>query len=62
LLDFLHLTPMIHRYPPGEAPGPWQEIYSSGRVPAGLGFEKGIILPGQETLLGSRVFERLDLE
>ena len=61
-LDFLHLTPLISRYPPDESPEEWREIYDTGRVPVWLGFEKGILLPGGETLLGNRVLERLDLE
>ncbi|HOO76622.1 MAG TPA: hypothetical protein PK636_00180 [bacterium] len=61
-VDFIHLSPTIYRYPPAENPAPWEDIYSSGRVPAWLGFDRGLLLPGENMLIGKRVFERLNLE
>lgn len=61
-VDFIHLSPAIYRYPLAENPAPWKDIYSTGRVPAWLGFDRGLLLPGENMLIGKRVFERLNLE
>ncbi|MFH1038423.1 MAG: hypothetical protein V1789_07135 [PVC group bacterium] len=61
-LRFLHLSPMIFRYPGVENAGPWREIYRSGMVPEWLEVDRGILLPGDHLFMGDIIFERLDLE
>lgn len=61
-LRFLHLSPVIFKYPPSENPGVWRGIYRTGRVPDWLGAERGLLLPGDHLVMGDVIFERLDLE
>ena len=59
---FLYLTPSLFQYPESENVDGWQEIYTTGMVPEWLDVERGILLPGQNLLMGDILFERLDLE
>jgi len=59
---FLHLSPLIFKYPDTENVGGWQEIYKSGMVPEWLNADRGILLPGDHLIMGDIIFERLDLE
>ena len=59
---FLHLSPMIFKYPDTERVEPWQDIYKSGMVPEWLKADRGILLPGDHLIMGDIIFERLDLE
>ena len=59
---FLHLSPMIFKYPDTENVGGWQDIYKSGMVPEWLNADRGILLPGDHLIMGDIIFERLDLE
>jgi hypothetical protein len=59
---FLHLSPMIFKYPDTENVGGWQDIYKSGMVPEWLNTDRGILLPGDHLIMGDIIFERLDLE
>ncbi len=59
---FLHLSPVIFKYPEIENVGAWREIYRSGRVPEWLEVDRGLLLPGEHLIMGDIIFERLDLE
>ena len=59
---FLHLSPMIFKYPDTENVGGWQDIYKSGMVPEWLNTDRGLLLPGDHLIMGDIIFERLDLE
>ena len=59
---FLHLSPMIFKYPDTERVEPWQDIYKTGMVPEWLNADRGILLPGDHLIMGDIIFERLDLE
>jgi hypothetical protein len=59
---FLHLSPMVFKYPDTENVGGWQDIYKSGMVPEWLKADRGILLPGDHLIMGDIIFERLDLE
>lgn len=61
-LRFLHLSPLIFKYPDSENVAGWREIYQSGMVPEWLEADKGILLPGDHLIMGDIIFERLDLE
>ena len=59
---FLHLSPMIFKYPDTERVDGWQEIYKTGMVPEWLNADRGLLLPGDHLIMGDIIFERLDLE
>jgi hypothetical protein len=59
---FLHLSPMIFKYPDTENVRGWQEIYQSGMVPEWLNADRGILLPGDHLIMGDIIFERLNFE
>jgi len=59
---FLHLSPMVFKYPDTERVEPWQDIYKTGMVPEWLNADRGILLPGDHLIMGDIIFERLDLE
>lgn len=61
-IRFLHLSPVIFRYPASENIQVWREIYRSGRVPDWLEVDRGLLLPGEHLIMGDIIFERLDLE
>jgi len=61
-IRFLHLTPLLFRYPRAENVAGWQQIYRSGMVPDWLEADRGLLLPGEGLLMGDIIFERLDLE
>ena len=61
-IRFLYLTPFLFKYPESENVDGWQEIYRTGMVPDWLNVERGILLPGDNLLMGDILFERLDLE
>ena len=61
-IRFLHLTPMIFKYPDIENVDGWREIYKSGMVPEWLNVDRGILLPGDHLIMGDIIFERLNLE
>ncbi|MEA1928651.1 MAG: hypothetical protein U9N73_10630, partial [Candidatus Auribacterota bacterium] len=42
---FLHLSPMIFKYPDTENVDGWQKIYQSGMVPEWLHADRGILIP-----------------
>lgn len=59
---FLHLSPVVFKYPPAENTGVWRGIYRTGRVPEWLEVARGLLLPGDHLVMGDVIFERLDLE
>ena len=61
-IRFLHLSPMIFKYPEIENMNAWREIYKSGMVPEWLDVDRGILLPGDQLFMGDIIFERLNLE
>jgi len=61
-IRFLHLTPVLFKYPPAENVEAWQSIYRSGMVPEWLQLDRGLLLSGEELIMGDIIFERLDLE
>ncbi|MCX6348178.1 MAG: glycosyltransferase family 39 protein [Candidatus Aureabacteria bacterium] len=61
-LRFLYLTPVLFKYPEVENVQDWQSIYRSGMVPEWLQIDRGILLPGDEVIMGDIIFERLELE
>jgi 4-amino-4-deoxy-L-arabinose transferase-like glycosyltransferase len=61
-IRFLYLTPALFNYPPVENVKDWQSIYRSGMVPEWLQVDRGLLLPGNDLIMGDILFERLDLE
>jgi len=61
-LRFLYLTPVLFKYPDSENVQEWQSIYRSGMVPDWLQIDRGVLLPGDEVIMGDIIFERLELE
>ena len=61
-IRFLYLSPTLFKYPPVENAKDWQSIYRSGMVPEWLQVDRGLLLPGNELIMGDILFERLDLE
>lgn len=61
-LRFLYLTPVLFAYPESENLGEWRSIYRSGMVPDWLQIDRGVLLPGDEVMMGDIIFERLELE
>ena len=59
---FLYLTPVLFKYPDIENMAAWQSIYRSGMVPEWLQVDRGLLMPGEELIMGDIIFERLDLE
>jgi hypothetical protein len=61
-LRFLYLTPVLFKYPDSENMQEWRSIYRSGMVPDWLQIDRGVLLPGDEVIMGDIIFERLELE
>ena len=61
-IRFLYLSPILFKYPPVENVKDWQSIYRSGMVPEWLQVDRGLLLPGNDLIMGDILFERLDLE
>ncbi len=61
-IKFIYLSPIVFEYPEIENVADWASIYRSGMVPEWLPIDRGVLLPGDDVLLGDLILERLDLE